>query len=84
MSLKTAEDPSLLRGPPGTSDSNKSNCGSISKYDELIPNYMNIIKSYFAFAYIWSFGGNLHDRSVSLLLQNRFQHLNMAKLNFKN
>ena len=59
------EDPAavgLLNGPPGTADSSKSSGGSLSKYDEVIPCYMSIVKSYFTFAYVWSFGGNLHDR----------------------
>ena len=35
-----------------------------SNIESFIPHYMDILKGMFAFAYVWGFGGHLHDRSV--------------------
>lgn len=33
-----------------------------SQIEAFIPHYIDNIKNMFAFAFIWSFGGHLHDR----------------------
>ncbi|KAL3832089.1 hypothetical protein ACJMK2_023767 [Sinanodonta woodiana] len=35
---------------------------SSSQIEQSIPNYMNLMKGMFAMAYIWAFGGHLHER----------------------
>ena len=46
--------------PGGTT----SRMTSSSQIENNIPNYMEQMKGMFTLAYIWAFGGNLHDRSV--------------------
>lgn len=35
---------------------------SSSQIEHLLPNYLEILKGMFAFSYIWSFGGHIHER----------------------
>ena len=51
----------LDRSGSSSRSSSQSKTRSLSA-ESSIPNYMGIIKHMFAFAYIWGFGGNLHDR----------------------
>ena len=37
----------------------------MARIEDLVPNYLAIIKALFGFSYIWGFGGNLHDRYIS-------------------
>ena len=51
----------LDRSGSSSRSSSQSMTRSLSA-ESSIPNYMGIVKHMFAFAYIWGFGGNLHDR----------------------
>ena len=42
-----------------------------------IPNYLAIMKHMFAFAYVWGFGGNLHDRWGFFGIINIFSFISM-------
>ena len=50
----------LPKTPPG--GNRLSRMTGSACLEDRIPNYMNNLKSMFALAYIWGFGGNLHDR----------------------
>ncbi|KAH3716365.1 hypothetical protein DPMN_059086 [Dreissena polymorpha] len=52
------DDPVKTQTPTGTN----SRMTSSSQIENNIPNYIEQMKGMFALAYIWAFGGNLHDR----------------------
>jgi hypothetical protein len=41
---------------------------SSSQIEHLLPNYLDILKGMFAFSYIWSFGGHIHERCLFCVL----------------
>lgn len=43
------------------SDSKNSGT-SLNRLEEFITNYIGRLRHLFAFAYVWSFGGDLHER----------------------
>ncbi|XP_052798483.1 dynein heavy chain domain-containing protein 1-like isoform X5 [Mya arenaria] len=55
-------DPSKIQTPGNSTCGTNSRMTSSSQIENNIPNYMEQMKGMFAMAYIWAFGGNLHDR----------------------
>ncbi|XP_013416224.1 dynein heavy chain domain-containing protein 1-like, partial [Lingula anatina] len=53
--------------PDYRADSNmrSSRLTGSSRYEDRIPNYTNVVKSMYAFAFIWGFGGQLQERHIS-------------------
>ncbi|KAH9487912.1 hypothetical protein Btru_067436 [Bulinus truncatus] len=61
------KDESSLQGDRKTASGstrrlNSSRLTNTSQIEAVVPNYQEHLKHVFAFAYIWAFGGHLHDR----------------------
>ncbi|ESP00380.1 hypothetical protein LOTGIDRAFT_173233 [Lottia gigantea] len=64
LKLETTEDRESSNKSMGSSPSRNmsSRLTTTSQIDMMIPNYMELVQSMFAFSFIWAFGGSVHDR----------------------
>ena len=47
---------------PSSMGGTTSRMTTSSQIEQTVPHYMDMMKHMFAIAYIWAFGGSLHDR----------------------
>ena len=47
---------------PSSMGGTTSRMTTSSQIEQTVPHYMDMMKNMFAIAYIWAFGGSLHDR----------------------
>ncbi|KAK6166840.1 hypothetical protein SNE40_023452 [Patella caerulea] len=64
MRLEALEEKEFSNKSSGSCPSRNmsSRLTTSSLIDSILPNYMDIVQAMFAFSFIWSFGGYLHDR----------------------
>ena len=61
-----------MAGDGAASRQMASRLTNTSNIEAFIPHYMDILKGLFAFAFVWGFGGHLHDRFVVHVAVNRW------------